>query len=71
MNVSNLSDVLKLFWIHSTVSALKKSLKNANVLGFLPLKEILVAMLSETCALSFRTNVAEKCMTIPILSETL
>ena len=38
---------------------------------FLPLKEPLVAPLSETCALISRTNVAEKGMTNRNLSETL
>ena len=38
---------------------------------FLPLKEPLVAKLSETCVHTSRTNVAEKGMTIPNLSETL
>ena len=38
---------------------------------FLPLKEPLVAKLSETCVHPSRTNVAEKGMTIPNLSETL
>ena len=39
--------------------------------GFLPVKEPLVATLSKTCTLTARTNVAEKGMTIPNLSETL
>ena len=47
----------------------KNSLKNVS--GFLPLKEPLVAKLSETCVHTSRTNVAEKGMTIPNLSETL
>ena len=38
---------------------------------FLPLKEPVVATLSETIALTSRTNVAEKDMTISNLSETL
>ena len=38
---------------------------------YLPLKEPLVATLSETFALTAITNVAEKGMTIPNLSETL
>ena len=38
---------------------------------FLPLKEPLVAKLSETCVHTSRTNVAEKGMTISNLSETL
>ena len=38
---------------------------------FLPLKEPLVPTLSETCALTSRTNVAEKGITIVNLSETL
>ena len=39
--------------------------------GFLPLKEPLLATFSETCALISRTNVAEKGVIIPNLSETL
>ena len=39
--------------------------------GFLSLKEPLLATLSETCALISRTNVAEKGVIIPNLSETL
>ena len=38
---------------------------------FLPLKEPLVATLTKTCVLISRTNVAEKGMTAPNLSETL
>ena len=37
----------------------------------LPLKETFVAALIETYALTSRTNVAKKGMTIPNLSETL
>ena len=40
-------------------------------LVFVPLKKPLVATLSETCALTCRTNVAEKDMTITNLSKTL
>ena len=50
MNVQNLSDTLKLFCTHYAVSAF-------------PLKKLLVPVLSETCALTSRTNVAEKSMT--------
>ena len=38
---------------------------------FLSLKEPLVATLSETCAVTSRTNVAGQGMTIPNLLETL
>ena len=51
----------------SSIFALEKYAKNLNLL---PLKERLVAILSETCALISRTNVAEKGMTVPNLSET-
>ena len=37
----------------------------------MPLKEPLVATLSETCALTSRANVAEKGMSIPNFLETL
>ena len=42
-----------------------------NFQGFFPLKETLVDTLSETCALTSRTDIAEKGMNIPNLSETL
>ena len=45
--------------------------KNANFSGFLSLKEPLVAALNEASALTWRTYVAQKSMTIPNLSETL
>ena len=38
---------------------------------FLPLKEPLVALLNETCALTSETNVAKKGLTIPNLSNTI
>ena len=36
---------------------------------YLPLKELLMATLSETCELTSATNVAKKVMTIPTLSK--
>ena len=36
---------------------------------YLPLKELLMATLSETCELTSATNVAKKVMTVPTLSE--
>ena len=38
---------------------------------FLPLKEPLVALLNETCALTSETNVGIKGMTIPNLSKAI
>ena len=46
-------------------------LKNVNVLGLLPLKEPLLPVLNEASALTWRTYVAKKIMTIPNFSETL
>ena len=42
-----------------------------NFQGFFPLKETLVDTLGETCTLTSRSDIAEKDMNIPNLSETL
>ena len=56
MNIPNMSDILKLFQMYSTVMQIFKV--------SLPLKKPLVATLSETCAITTRTNVPEKGITI-------
>ena len=50
MNVPNFSEMLKLFCAHSTVLALEKYSQKCKLFRvFLPLKELLLATLSETC----------------------
>ena len=60
-----------IFWLHFSVFSLEKYLKNVKFSEFLPLKEHLVTAVSETCALTSRTYVAEQDMDLPNLSEKL
>ena len=60
-----------IFWLHFSVFSLEKYLKNVKFSEFLPLKELLVTTVSETCALTSRTYVAEQDMGLPNLSEKL
>ena len=60
-----------MYWTRLTVFALENYLKNVSFSVFLPLKEPVMANLSETCALVSRTNVAEEGVAIPNLSERL
>ena len=59
-----------IFWLHFSVFSLKKYLKNVKFSEFLPLKELLVTAVSETCALTSRTYVAEQDMDSKLIRET-
>ena len=64
MTISNLLETLRLVRLHFSVFALKKGLKMLSIQSFLPLKEPLVAHLSETCAFFSRKYVVEQNMSI-------
>ena len=59
-----------IFWLHFSVFSLEKYLKNVKFSEFLPLKELLVTTVSETCALTSRTYVAEQDMDSKLIRET-